>query len=67
MPKQSKLLDQVRQALRLRHMSYRTEQSYTDWIYRFIFFHGKRHPQQMGEQEVAAFLLSEPQLYPIGH
>jgi integrase len=37
-------------------MSYRTEQSYTDWIYRFIIFHHKRHPQQMGEPDVAAFL-----------
>ena len=56
MAKKSKLLDQVRHIMRLRHMSYRTEQSYVDWIYRFIFFHRKQHPQQMGEAEVAAFL-----------
>ena len=56
MAKKSKLLDQIRQTMRLRHMSYRTEQSYVDWIYRFVIFHNKQHPQQMGETEVAAFL-----------
>ena len=56
MAKKSKLLDQVRQTMRLRHMSYHTEQSYVDWIYRFVIFHNKQHPQQMGKAEVAAFL-----------
>ena len=39
-----KLLDQVRQAIRTRHYSYRTEKAYVHWIKRFIFFHNKRHP-----------------------
>ena len=51
-----KLLDQVRDALRLKHYSYRTEQSYVDWIKRFILFHKKRHPKDMGATEVQAFL-----------
>jgi integron integrase len=54
--KPKKLLDQVRDALRTRHYSYRTEQSYVDWIKRFILYHGKRHPAELGEQEVRAFL-----------
>jgi integron integrase len=55
-PTKPKLLDQVRQALRARHYSPRTEQTYCHWIKRFIFFHGKRHPQEMGETEINAFL-----------
>lgn len=51
-----KLLDQVRQAIRTRHYSYRTEKAYVHWIKRFIFFHNKRHPAEMGEPEIAAFL-----------
>lgn len=51
-----KLLDQVREALRLKHYSYRTEESYVDWIRRFILFHRKRHPNQMGAPEIQAFL-----------
>ena len=51
-----KLLDQVRQAIRARHYSKRTEKSYVDWIKRFIFFHGKRHPLEMGESEINQFL-----------
>jgi hypothetical protein len=51
-----KLLDLVRGVLRRRHYSIRTEQSYVDWIRRFILFHGKRHAVQMGKQEVTAFL-----------
>ena len=51
-----KLLDQVRQAIRARHYSKRTEQTYTDWIKRFISFHGKRHPSQMGDPEINQFL-----------
>ena len=43
-----KLLDQVRDVLRKRNYSIRTEQAYVDWIKRYIFFHGKRHPQEMG-------------------
>jgi integron integrase len=42
--------------MRLKHYSYRTEQAYVDWIRRFILFHHKRHPQEMGAQEIEAFL-----------
>ena len=51
-----KLLDQVRQAIRARHYSKRTEQTYVDWNKRFILFHGKRHPSEMGEPEINQFL-----------
>lgn len=51
-----KLLDRVREALRLGHFSRRTEQSYVGWIRRFIVFHGKRHPDGMGATEVVGFL-----------
>jgi site-specific recombinase XerD len=51
-----KLLDQVRDTIRLKHYSYRTEQSYVHWIRRFILFHNKRHPNEMGRPEVEAFL-----------
>ena len=51
-----RLLDRVRDAIRLRHYSYRTEQSYVAWIRRFIFFHNKRHPETMGANEVREFL-----------
>jgi integron integrase len=43
-------------AARRRHLSYRTEQSYVAWVRRFVLFHGKRHPSDMGEPEVVAFL-----------
>jgi site-specific recombinase XerD len=52
------LLDQVRQAIRTRHYSIKTEEAYVGWIKRFIFFHNKRHPAEMGEQEIARFLSS---------
>ncbi len=51
-----KLLDQVRGKIRLKHYSIRTEQSYVDWIRRYILFHGKHHPKDMGAQQVEAFL-----------
>ena len=51
-----KLLDQVREAIRLRHYSRRTEESYVGWIRRFILFHQKRHPRDMGSAEVVGFL-----------
>ncbi|SNX61146.1 integron integrase [Nitrosomonas ureae] len=51
-----KLLDQVRERIRARHYSIRTEDSYVDWVRRFILFHGKRHPKEMGVSEVEAFL-----------
>ena len=52
----TKLLDQVRQAIRTRHYSPKTEESYVHWIKRFIFFHNKRHPAEMSEKEIAQFL-----------
>jgi integron integrase len=42
-----KLLDQVREAIRTRHYSYRTEEAYVGWIRRFVLFHRKRHPAEM--------------------
>ena len=55
-----RLLDRVREALRTRHYSRRTEQAYVAWIRRFIFFHGKRHPAEMGAPEVTRFLSASP-------
>lgn len=51
-----KLLEQVRQVARVRHLSYSTEQCYAYWIERFIRFHGIRHPNTMAAPEVEAFL-----------
>jgi integron integrase len=51
-----KLLDQVRQKLRLLHYAIRTEEAYADWIRRYVLFHHKRHPREMGGREVEAFL-----------
>ncbi len=59
-PRPKKLLDQVRDALRLQHYSIRTEHSYPNWLRRYILFHGKRHPNEMGPPEVAAFLTGWP-------
>jgi integron integrase len=50
------LLQRVRERIRVRHYSIRTEQAYCDWIRRFVIFHGKRHPSEMGAAEVEAFL-----------
>ncbi len=52
----SRLIDQLRSALRVRHYSIRTEQVYVQWVKRYIFFHHKRHPKDMSEQEITAFL-----------
>ena len=54
--KPARLLDLVRDAIRRRNYSYRTEETYVHWIRRFIFFSGKRHPQGLGQVEVTAFL-----------
>jgi site-specific recombinase XerD len=51
-----KLLDQVRNLIRLKHYSIRTENAYTKWITRFILFHNKKHPNEMGEDEIRQFL-----------
>ncbi len=54
--KPKKLLEQMRDLMRLKHYSLRTERTYCDWVERFIRFHGKRHPREMGNAEVAEFL-----------
>ena len=55
-PKPRRLLAAVRETIRLKHYSLRTEETYVHWIKRFIYFHGKRHPRDMGAAEVTAFL-----------
>jgi integron integrase len=55
-PGQPRLFDRVREAIRARHYSLRTEEAYVGWIRRFIFFHGKRHPLEMAEPEINAFV-----------
>ena len=57
-PPKPRLLDRVRQALRARHLSRRTEEAYVAWIRRFIVFHDKRHPAEMGAPDVTKFLTS---------
>lgn len=52
----TQLLDQVRTAIRLRHLSIRTEEASLSWIRGFILFHQKRYPQDMGAEEVRTFL-----------
>lgn len=58
MTKESKtrLLEQARHKIRVKHHSIRTEQAYVDWIRRFILYHGKRHPEQMGAHKIEIFL-----------
>ncbi|MBE3144380.1 MAG: phage integrase N-terminal SAM-like domain-containing protein [Planctomycetes bacterium] len=51
-----KLLDQLRDAIRLKHYSYSTEKTYVHWSKRYILFHNKRHPAEMGAEEIEAFL-----------
>ena len=55
-PRRLRLLDQLREVIRIRHYSLRTEEVYAAWVRRFIFFHGKRHPLEMGAREVESFL-----------
>ncbi|MEM9090952.1 MAG: integron integrase [Cyanobacteria bacterium P01_F01_bin.53] len=55
-PRPKKLLDQVREAIRVKHYSYRTEETYVQWIRRYILFHDKRHPKDMGVPEIEEFL-----------
>jgi integron integrase len=55
-PQQPRLLDRLRDKIRLKHYSIRTEHAYVDWVRRFILFHGKRHPMDLGGAEVEAFL-----------
>jgi hypothetical protein len=51
-----KLLDRMRQALRVKHYAYRTEQAYVQWVKRFILYHDKCHPEKMGRNEIETFL-----------
>jgi integron integrase len=51
-----RLLDEVRSVARMRHLSIRTEQAYVSWIRRFVVFHHKRHPRELGENEIRAFI-----------
>ena len=51
-----KLLDQVRDVIRKKHYSKRTEDAYVEWIRRFILFNGKKHPKDMGESEIPQYL-----------
>src|SRR2546425_12576191 len=51
-----KLLEQVSEVMRFKHYSIRTEATYREWIKRFFFFHGKRHPREMRALEVDRFL-----------
>ena len=51
-----KLLDRVRETIRLKHYSLSTEKTYVSWIKRFILFHDKRHPREIGASEIEAFL-----------
>jgi integrase len=55
-PKPKKLLDQIRDVIRLKHYSYSTEKTYVHWARRYILIHNKRHPAEMGAQEIEAFL-----------
>ena len=55
-PQGKKLLEQVSDAIRLKHYSYRTEQTYKEWIKRYILFHDKRHPKEMGIEHIRTFL-----------
>jgi integrase len=55
-PQPPRLLDRLRAACRLRHYSPRTEEAYAHWVRRFILFHNKRHPMEMGAPEINAFL-----------
>jgi site-specific recombinase XerD len=55
-PVPPKLEDRLRGVIRRKHFSYRTGEAYVGWYRRFVLWHGKRHPQEMGEEEVVAFL-----------
>jgi hypothetical protein len=55
-PKPKKMLDQLREAIRIKHYSHSTEKTYVHWAKRYILFHNKRHPAEMGAPEIKAFL-----------
>ena len=64
-PPKPRLLDRVRAAVRIRHYSRRTEEAYVAWTRRYILFHGKRHPVEMGAPELTRFLSSLAVLRPL--
>ena len=55
-PKSKRLIDQLREVLRYHHYAIRTEKAYVGWVLRFIRFHNKKHPKDMGKDEIEAFL-----------
>ncbi|MGC9399735.1 MAG: phage integrase N-terminal SAM-like domain-containing protein [Anaerolineae bacterium] len=55
-PRKKKLPDRVREAIRRKHYSIRTEEAYVSWIKRYVLFHNRRHPLEMGRAEIRAFL-----------
>ncbi len=57
-PGKPKLLEEVRRLIRTKHYSKRTEEAYCGWTRRFVLFHGKRHPREMGAEEIQSFLAS---------
>ena len=63
-PQKPKCLDRVRLAFRAHHYSAKTEDAYVGWITRYILFHGKRHPMEMGAEEVARFCRALPPHHP---
>ena len=56
----ARLLDQCREVIRFHHLSYRTELTYVDWIRHYIVFHGKRHPREMGKEEIYTHVMKRP-------
>ena len=52
----ARLREQLREVARFKHLSFRTEQTYWDWMRRYIVFHGKRHPREMGAAEAQSYL-----------
>src|SRR5271169_6147859 len=56
MPERRGLFEVVREKIRTRHLALRTEQAYLQWVRRYVNFHGRRHPREMGAPEVEAFL-----------
>ena len=62
----AKLLDQCREVMRCHHFSYRTEKTYVDWIRRLIVFQGKRHPREMGKEEINRLLSDLAVAGPVG-
>jgi hypothetical protein len=55
-PESARLMDQVREVLRFHHYAYSTEKSYVSWILKYIRFHNKQHPKNMGKHEIETFI-----------